>query len=307
MKGVVVSIDPKELIAKTPTQLFINGKWVDSSSSETFDVENPATGEVIATVASATGDDAIKALDAASDVQYEWSHTSSRERSSILKKAFDLVQENSEELATLMTLEMGKPLAESRGEVTYGGEFLRWFSEEANRIGGQYSTSPEGTLRFLVSRRPVGPCFLITPWNFPLAMGTRKIGPALAAGCTVVLKPARLTPLTSLYFIELLRQAGVPDGVVNVVPSKSASSVSEPIMNDSRLRKMSFTGSTGVGKYLLEAASKNVLRTSMELGGNAPFVVFDDADLDKAVEGAMAAKMRNMGEAVHGCEPVYRA
>ncbi|HJD69645.1 MAG TPA: NAD-dependent succinate-semialdehyde dehydrogenase [Corynebacterium kroppenstedtii] len=297
LKGVVVSIDPKNLIEETPTQLFINGKWVNSSSSETFDVENPATGEVIATVASATGDDAIKALDAASDAQYEWSHTSSRERSSILKKAFDLVQENSEELATLMTLEMGKPLAESRGEVTYGGEFLRWFSEEANRIGGQYSTSPEGTLRFLVSRRPVGPCFLITPWNFPLAMGTRKIGPALAAGCTVVLKPARLTPLTSLYFIELLRQAGVPDGVVNVVPSKSASSVSEPIMDDSRLRKMSFTGSTGVGKHLLEAASKNVLRTSMELGGNAPFVVFDDADLDKAVEGAMAAKMRNMGEA----------
>ena len=176
-----MSIDPKELIAKTPTQLFINGKWVDSSSSETIDVENPATGEVIATVASATGDDAIKALDAASDVQYEWSHTSTRERSSILKKAFDLVQENSEELATLMTLEMGKPLAESRGEVTYGGEFLRWFSEEANRIGGQYSTSPEGTLRFLVSRRPVGPCFLITPWNFPLADGHPQDRPS--AGC----------------------------------------------------------------------------------------------------------------------------
>lgn len=297
VKGVVVSVDVKDLLGHTPTQLLINGTWVDASGSETFPVENPATGEIIAQVASANSDDAMAALDAASQAQYEWSHTSSRERSTILRTAFDLVQENSEELATLMTVEMGKPLAESRGEVAYGGEFLRWFSEEANRIGGQYSTSPEGSLRLLVSRRPVGPCFLVTPWNFPLAMGTRKIGPALAAGCTVVLKPARLTPLTSLYFAELLRQAGVPDGVVNVVPSASASSVSDPILGDSRLRKVSFTGSTGVGKHLLEAASKNVLRTSMELGGNAPFIVFDDADLDKAVEGAMAAKMRNMGEA----------
>ncbi len=199
--------------------------------------------------------------------------------------------------ALLMTLEMGKPLAEANGEVTYGGEFLRWFSEEAVRIAGRYGTNPEGTGRMIVSQHPVGPCFLITPWNFPLAMATRKIAPALAAGCTVVVKPAELTPLTTLYFARLLEDAGLPAGVLNVITTSTSGKVSAPIIADPRLRKLSFTGSTEVGRRLLQQASENVLRTSMELGGNAPFVVFDDADLDRAVEGAMLAKFRNIGEA----------
>src|SRR5699024_1490449 len=213
------------------------------------------------------------------------------------RRAFDLLVERTDEFALLMTLEMGKPLAEARGEVAYGGEFLRWFSEEAVRVQGRYGPSPEGTGRMIVSQHPVGPCYLVTPWNFPLAMATRKIAPALAAGCTVVIKPAQLTPLTTLLFVQLLEEAGLPDGVVDVVTSTSSRAVSAPILDDPRLRKLSVTGSTPVGQGLLAQAAPSVLRTSMELGGNAPFVVFEDADLDAAVEGAIAAKFRNIGQA----------
>ncbi|WP_448855518.1 NAD-dependent succinate-semialdehyde dehydrogenase [Corynebacterium camporealensis] len=286
-----------ELLAKVPTQLLIGGKWVDATSGETFDVENPATGEKLATLSSANSDDAKAALDAACAVQDDWARTSARERSNILRRAFDLVHERAEDFAALMTLEMGKPIAESRGEVTYGAEYLRWFSEEAVRDYGHSATVPEGSLRMITRRKPVGPCLLITPWNFPLAMGTRKVAPAIAAGCTMVLKPAKLTPLTTQYFAQTMLDAGLPEGVLNVVFGSSASAISEPLLADARLRKVSFTGSTEVGKTLLKGAAENVLRTSMELGGNAPFIVFDDADIDQAVEGAMGAKMRNIGEA----------
>ncbi|GAA3701418.1 NAD-dependent succinate-semialdehyde dehydrogenase [Zhihengliuella alba] len=285
------------LLASVPTGLLIDGEWRDASDGGTFDVHDPATGKVIATLASATSEDAKAALDAADAAQAEWARTPARVRSDILRRAFDLINERAEDFALLMTLEMGKPLAEARGEVAYGNEFLRWFSEEAVRDYGRYLTTPEGKNKILVQNKPVGPCLLITPWNFPLAMATRKVGPAIAAGCTMVLKPAKLTPLTSQLFAAVLLEAGLPAGVLNVVSGKSASSISGPIMKDSRLRKVSFTGSTPVGRQLLKDAADNVLRTSMELGGNAPFLVFEDADLDKAVEGAMAAKMRNMGEA----------
>ncbi|MBQ3360504.1 MAG: NAD-dependent succinate-semialdehyde dehydrogenase [Microbacterium sp.] len=218
-------------------------------------------------------------------------------RSEILRRAFDLVQQHKEDLALLMTLEMGKPLAEARGEVVYGGEFLRWFSEEAVRISGRYGINPEGTGHMVVSQRPVGPSFFVTPWNFPFAMATRKIAPALAAGCTVVIKPPALTPLTTIFFTKLLEEAGLPKGVVNVVQTSKSSALSAPIIADPRLRKLSFTGSTEVGRKLIAQAAEGVLRVSMELGGNAPFVVFDDADLDKAVEGALLAKFRNIGQA----------
>ena len=286
-----------ELLASVPTGLLINGEWRDASDGGTFDVQDPATGQVLATLASATSEDAMAALDAADAAQDSWARTPARDRAEILRRAFDLVTARAEDFALLMTLEMGKPLAESRGEVTYGSEFLRWFSEEAVRDYGRYLTTPEGKNKILVQRKPVGPCLLITPWNFPLAMATRKVGPAVAAGCTMVLKPAKLTPLTSQLFAATMMEAGLPAGVLNVTSSKSASGISGPLMQDSRLRKVSFTGSTPVGKQLLKDAADNVLRTSMELGGNAPFIVFADADLDRAVEGAMAAKMRNMGEA----------
>ncbi|MFL0563391.1 NAD-dependent succinate-semialdehyde dehydrogenase [Kocuria rhizophila] len=285
------------VLEATPKGLLINGEWRDASDGGTFDVENPATGEILATLASATEEDSRAAMDAAANAQESWARTSTRERSEILRRAFDLVQEHKEDLALLMTLEMGKPLKEAQGEVVYGGEFLRWFSEEAVRHYGRYASTPEGNLKMFVSHKPVGPCLLITPWNFPLAMATRKVAPAVAAGCTMILKPARLTPLTSQFFAKLMIEAGIPAGVLNVVSSKSASNVSDPIMADPRLRKVSFTGSTPVGKQLMKTATDHVLRTSMELGGNGPFIVFEDADLDKAVEGAMAAKMRNMGEA----------
>ena len=285
------------VLASVPTQLFIGGEWRDSSDGAPFDVETPATGEVIAKVASATSDDAGAAMDAAAGAQREWAATAPRVRSDILRRAYDLVVEHVDDLALLMSLEMGKPVAEARGEVTYGAEFLRWFSEEAVRHYGRYYDAPEGTLRMMVRHKPVGPCLLVTPWNFPLAMATRKLGPALAAGCTAIVKQARLTPLTTLLLTSYLVEAGVPAGVVNVLPSASASAVSDPILADPRLRKLSFTGSTGVGKKLLQTCAGSVLRTSMELGGNAPFLVFEDADLDKAAAGALAAKMRNMGEA----------
>jgi succinate-semialdehyde dehydrogenase/glutarate-semialdehyde dehydrogenase len=285
-----------DLLARVPDGLFIGGQW-EPGSRDPIAVQDPATGRVIKRIANASPEDGIRALDAAVAAADEWAATAPRVRGEILRRAFDLLQERRDEFALLMTLEMGKPLAEANGEVTYGGEFLRWFSEEAVRISGRYGQNPEGTGTMVVSQRPVGPCFLITPWNFPLAMATRKIAPALAAGCTVVIKPAELTPLTTLLFAQLLADAGVPAGVVNVVPTSTARAVSEPIIADPRLRKLSFTGSTPVGRTLMAQAAQNVLRTSMELGGNAPFVVFDDADLDKAVEGAMLAKFRNIGQA----------
>ncbi len=286
-----------ELLAGVPDGLFIGGVWRGSSDGTTFDVGDPSTGEVIRTIASASVADGTAALDAACDAFKSWSRTPSRERAELLRRAFDLLTERREEFALLMTLEMGKPLAEARGEVTYGGEFLRWFSEEAAHVQGRYGANPEGTGRMIVSQHPVGPCYLITPWNFPLAMATRKIAPALAAGCTVVVKPAALTPLTTLYFAKLLADAGLPAGVVNVITTSHSGDVSDAIIADPRLRKLSFTGSTEVGRKLLAQAANGVLRTSMELGGNAPFVVFEDADLDKAVDGAIAAKFRNIGQA----------
>lgn len=285
------------VLQATPTRLLVGGAWREAEGGGTFDVHDPATGEVITVVADATAADGAAAMDAAAGAQESWAATPARERAEILRRAFDLVTERAEELATLMTLEMGKPLADARGEVTYGGEFLRWFSEEASRVNGRYQTSPEGSLRVLVTKRPVGPCLFITPWNFPLAMATRKIAPALAAGCTVILKPAALTPLTALALGQILIDAGVPDGVVNILPTSSARTVTGPLLQDRRLRKLSFTGSTEVGRALLREAADNVLRTSMELGGCAPFLLFEDADLDAALVGARQAKLRNMGEA----------
>ena len=285
------------LLESVPTKLFIGGAWTPASDGGTLDVVDPATGQPLRTIASATVEDGLAALDAAVAAQAEWGATPPRVRGELLRRAWELLMERREEFALLMTMEMGKPFAEALGEVTYGGEFMRWFSEEAVRISGRYGANPEGTGRMIVSHHPVGPCFLITPWNFPLAMATRKIAPALAAGCTVVVKPAELTPLTTLLFVRVLEEAGLPAGVVNVIPTSSASTVSAPIIADPRLRKLSFTGSTEVGRILLRQAADNVLRTSMELGGNAPFIVFDDADLDAAVDGALAAKFRNSGEA----------
>ncbi len=285
------------LLAHVPDGLFIGGQWRAAEGGSTLPVFDPATGERLLTIADASVADGAAAMDAAVEAFPSWAQTPARERAELLRRAFDLLQERKEDIALLMTLEMGKPLAEARGEVAYGGEFLRWFSEEAVRASGRYGANPEGTGRMIVTQHPVGPCYLITPWNFPLAMATRKIAPALAAGCTVVVKPAELTPLTTLFFVKLLQDAGLPDGVVNVITTSSSGAVSEPIIRDPRLRKLSFTGSTPVGQKLLEQAAQGVLRTSMELGGNAPFVVFDDADLDKAVDGAMLAKFRNIGQA----------
>ena len=286
-----------ELLARVPGQLYINGKWVAATGERTLDVIDPATGRVIKTIADASVADGAAALDAADAAQADWAATPARVRGEILRRTFDLLQERKQEFALLMTIEMGKPLPEALGEVAYGGEFLRWFSEEAVRISGRYGTNPEGTGRTIVTQHPVGPCLLITPWNFPLAMATRKIAPALAAGCTVVVKPAALTPLTTLHFVALLEEAGLPAGVVNVITTSQSGAVTEPIIADRRLRKLSFTGSTEVGKSLIKLSAENVLRTSMELGGNAPFVVFADADLDKAVDGALLAKFRNIGQA----------
>lgn len=286
-----------ELLNSVPDGLFIGGSWRPSSSNATLSVHDPATGEVIREIADATPADGMAALDAAVMAADSWAATPARRRAEVLRQAFDLLQERREDFALLMTIEMGKPLAEARGEVAYGSEFLRWFSEEASRIQGRYGPNPENTGRMFVTQHPVGPCFLITPWNFPLAMATRKIAPALAAGCTVVVKPAALTPLTTLLLVKILQEAGLPDGVVNVVTTSSSSALSEPIIADPRLRKLSFTGSTPVGQSLMRQAATGVLRTSMELGGNAPFVVFGDAALGKAVDGAIAAKFRNIGQA----------
>jgi succinate-semialdehyde dehydrogenase/glutarate-semialdehyde dehydrogenase len=287
----------KESLDSVPTGLFINGEWRDSSDGSTIDVEDPATGATLTSVASATPADGVAALDAAVNAQQDWAATAPRERAEILRSAFDLITERADHFAMLMTLEMGKPLAQSKGEVTYGAEFFRWFSEEVVRIAGRWATSPDGNTRLMTMKQPVGPVLMITPWNFPLAMGTRKIGPAIAAGCTMVVKPASQTPLTMLALADLLTEVGVPPGVLNVISTGSTGEVMEPLIGDSRLRKLTFTGSTPVGKMLVKQSADQLLRVSMELGGNAPFLVFADADLDKAVDGAMLAKMRNMGEA----------
>ena len=292
----VTAATERRVVDAAPTQLFIAGEWRDARSGATIDVADPSTEATLAAVADATAEDALAALEAACAGQTEWAATPPRDRGEILRGAFAAMVERQDELALLMTLEMGKPLAESRAEVTYAAEFFRWFSEEAVRISGRWSVSPDGSGRILTMKQPVGPCLLITPWNFPLAMGTRKIGPAIAAGCTMVVKPAQQTPLSMLALAQLLTDAGLPRGVLNVITSSSAGRVVQPLMEDARLRKMSFTGSTPVGKTLMGQAAGRLLRISMELGGNAPFVVFDDADVDAAVEGALVAKMRNIGE-----------
>ena len=279
-----------------PTDLLLGGSWVTGDNGS-FPVHNPSCGQILAHVADASVEQGIEALDAACDARTSWAATSVRERADILNRAYTLMTQRTEVIARLMTLEMGKPLDQSRGEVAYAANYLRWYAEEAVRNFGRTAIAPESGLQITTVRRPVGPCLLITPWNFPLAMAARKVAPALAAGCTAVLKPASLTPLSSLYFASLMREAGLPDGVLNVVTTSRTGEVVSALMADERLRKVSFTGSTAVGRTLLAQASQNVLRTSMELGGNAPFIVFEDADIPAAVEGAYAAKMRNMGEA----------
>ena len=279
-----------------PTDLLIGGSWVTGDNGS-FPVHNPSCGQILTHVADASVEQGIEALDAACDARTSWAATSARERADILNRAYTLMMQRTEVIARLMTLEMGKPLDQSRGEVAYAANYLRWYAEEAARNFGRTAVAPESGLQITTVRRPVGPCLLITPWNFPLAMAARKVAPALAAGCTAVLKPASLTPLSSLYFASLMHEAGLPDGVLNVVTTSRTGEVVSALMADERLRKVSFTGSTAVGRTLLAQASQNVLRTSMELGGNAPFIVFEDADIPAAVEGAYAAKMRNMGEA----------
>jgi succinate-semialdehyde dehydrogenase/glutarate-semialdehyde dehydrogenase len=279
------------------TDLFIGGKWVAASSGNRFDVLDPATGDTVASVADGGEADAFAAVDAAAAAGPGWAATPPRARGETLRKAFELMTERADDLARLISLENGKALTDAKGEVTYAAEFFRWFAEEAVRIDGNLTSAPGGANRILVTRQPVGVCVLVTPWNFPAAMATRKIGPALAAGCTVILKPASDTPLTALAMAAILAEAGVPDGVVNVLPSRSSGKVVSAMLRDARVRKLSFTGSTEVGRILLAQAAENVVNTSMELGGNAPFLVFADADLDAAIEGAMLAKMRNGGEA----------
>ncbi len=277
--------------------LYVGGEWREGSEGATLPVEDPATGETLCEIADATADDALAALAAAADHQEQWAATAPRERSEILRRAYEMLNERVEDLALLMTLEMGKPLAESKAEIAYAADFFNWFAGEAMRIDGRYSVADKGTGRVLVMKQPVGPCIFITPWNFPTAMGTRKIGPAIAAGATMVMKPAKQTPLSMLALAGILEECGLPGGVLNVITASSSGTVMEPVITDPRARKLSFTGSTEVGRVLMKQASERILRTSMELGGNAPFLVFEDADLDAAIDGAMIAKMRNIGEA----------
>jgi succinate-semialdehyde dehydrogenase / glutarate-semialdehyde dehydrogenase len=286
-----------KVLEAVPKQLYIGGEWRDASGGETLAVEDPATGETLCEVADGTPDDALAALAAADENQAEWQHTPPRDRGEILRGAWELINERKADLALLMTLEMGKSIKESEAEITYASEFFRWFAEEAVRIEGRYATAPNGAGRLLVMKQPIGPCVFITPWNFPMAMGTRKIGPAVAAGCTMVVKPAKNTPLSMLALAQILEESGLPGGVLNVVTASSSGSVMEPVIKDFRTRKLSFTGSTEVGRTLIEQSADQILKVSMELGGNAPFIVFEDADLDAAVEGAVIAKMRNIGEA----------
>ncbi|MTD45694.1 aldehyde dehydrogenase family protein [Conexibacter sp. W3-3-2] len=280
-----------------PKQLYIGGTWRDAGGGGTLDVDDPSTGDVLCAVADGTVADGDAALAAAHAAFPGWRDTAPRERGEVLRRAFELMTERTDDLALLMTLEMGKPLEESRGEIAYAAAFLRWYAEEAVRIDGRFTTSENGKGRILTMRRPVGPCVFITPWNFPMAMGTRKVGPAIAAGCTMVVKPAQQTPLSMLALAAILEEAGLPGGVCNVVTTHSTAEVMAPLIADPRARKLSFTGSTPIGKKLIEQSAEQVLRVSMELGGNAPFLVFEDADLDAAIEGALLAKMRNIGEA----------
>jgi succinate-semialdehyde dehydrogenase/glutarate-semialdehyde dehydrogenase len=292
-----MAMTQKALIESVPKGLFIGGGWRGSSDGKVFEVHDPATGSVLTSVADATVDDGTAALDAAVAAQASWARVSPRDRGELLRAAYEKITERTEEFALLMTLEMGKPLHEARGEVAYGAEFFRWFSEEAVRVHGRWATAPNGATRLMTMKMPVGPTLMITPWNFPLAMGTRKIGPAIAAGCTMVVKPASQTPLSMLALGALLDEVGLPKGVLNVITTHRTGQVMEPIIRDPRLRKLTFTGSTEVGRRLVEQSAEQLLRVSMELGGNAPFIVFDDADVDAAVYGAMLAKMRNIGEA----------
>jgi succinate-semialdehyde dehydrogenase / glutarate-semialdehyde dehydrogenase len=285
------------VIERVPNQLLIGGHWRDATGGATLAVEDPSTGESLVQVADAEPDDAVAALAAAADAQGGWAVHPPRERGEILRRAFDEIVARTDELALLMTLEMGKSVAESRAEITYAAEFFRWFSEEASRIHGRYMVNTTGKGRILTMRQPVGPCVFVTPWNFPTAMGTRKIAPAIAAGCTMVVKPAHQTPLSMLALAQILEHAGLPAGVLNVITASRSGAVIEPLLKDPRTRKLSFTGSTEVGRMLIAQSAEQILRVSMELGGNAPFLVFEDADLDAAVDGAMLAKMRNVGEA----------
>ena len=287
----------KSVIDNVNKQLFIGGQWRDAEGGKTLEVEDPSTGRLLTKVADADVADGKAALDAAVAAQESWAATPPRDRGEILRRAFELITERADDLAMLMTLEMGKPLKESKAEIVYGSEFFRWFAEEAVRISGRFSMAPNGATRLLTMKQPVGPCLMITPWNFPLAMGTRKIGPAIAAGCTMVVKPASLTPLTMLALGGILTEAGLPGGVLNIITTSTTGDVMEPLIRDPRLRKLTFTGSTEVGRKLIEQSAEGLLRVSMELGGNAPFLVFADADIDRAVDGAMLAKMRNVGEA----------
>jgi succinate-semialdehyde dehydrogenase/glutarate-semialdehyde dehydrogenase len=293
------------VLAAVPKQLYVGGRWVDAEGAATFDVLDPATCEVLCQVADASPADGMRALEAAVAAQADFAALPPQARADMLSRAFTLLHERIDDLALLMTLEMGKPVAEARAEIAYAAEFLRHFAGEATRISGGYQTAPAGAARFLIAKQPVGPCLLITPWNFPMAMGTRKLGPAIAAGCTSVVKPAHQTPLSMLALIDILREAGIPDGAVNVISTSHAGQVMEPLIRSGLARKLSFTGSTSVGRLLLEQCADKVLRTSMELGGNAPFLVFEDADVDEAVAGAMAAKMRNMGEACTAANRIY--
>ena len=292
-------------MADTPTDLFLGGKWVPASSGGRFDVYDPSTGEVIAAVADGTVEDAIAAVDAADAAAAGWAGTAPRARAEILRSAFELMTARKDDLARLISLENGKALTDAAGEVAYAAEFFRWYSEEAVRAEGTVMTAPSGANRILVVQQPVGIAVLVTPWNFPAAMATRKIGPAVAAGCTCILKPASDTPLTALAMAAILAEAGVPDGVVNVLPSRSSGKVVSAMLHDPRVRKVSFTGSTEVGRVLLAEAADQVVNTSMELGGNAPFLVFADADLEAALDGAMVAKMRNAGEACTAANRFY--
>jgi succinate-semialdehyde dehydrogenase/glutarate-semialdehyde dehydrogenase len=285
------------VVTSVPTRLFIDGTWRESADGARFAVQDPSTRETLSWVADATVADGDAALAAATAAQEGWARTAPRERAELLRAAYEQLVERTEHFAMLMTLEMGKPLSEARGEVAYGAEFFRWFAEEAVRVSGRWMTAPDGASRLLTMKKPVGPTLMVTPWNFPLAMGTRKIGPAVAAGCTMVVKPASQTPLTMLALADLLREVGMPAGVVNVITTTRTAEVMEPLVRDSRARKLTITGSTPVGRRLVEQSATQLLRVSMELGGNAPFIVFEDADLDSAVDGAVLAKMRNTGEA----------
>jgi len=290
-------VTEQAVLDQVSKDLYIGGQWRPASGGGTLPVEDPATGQTLVEVADATPEDALAALGAAADAQASWAATAPRERGEILRRAYELLLERTDELALVMTLEMGKALSESRAELTYAAEFLRWFSEEAVRIHGRYMTNTTGVGRILTMRQPVGPCVFVTPWNFPTAMGTRKIAPAIAAGCTMVVKPAQQTPLSMLALAGLLEEAGLPGGVLNVITAHHSGAVIEPLLKDPRMRKLSFTGSTEVGRTLIAQSAEQVLRVSMELGGNAPFIVFEDADLDAAVKGALIAKLRNVGEA----------